>query len=50
MVDTVMGVLFGLGWFYTATLADADGNISADAYFIGLAVLIAGFMAGRDNK
>lgn len=50
MIDTVFGVLFGLGWFYTATRAGSEGNISADTFFIGCAVLIAGFMAGRNNR
>jgi hypothetical protein len=50
MADKVFGVLSGLGWIYVASRAVEEGNVSADTFFIGCAVLIAGFMAGRDNE
>jgi hypothetical protein len=50
MVDKVMGALFGLGWFCVATRACSVGDISVDTFFMGSAILIAGFMAGRDDE
>lgn len=50
MVDKVMGTLFGLGWFCVATRVCSEKDISIDTFFMGSAVLIAGFMAGRNKE
>ena len=50
MVNKVMGALFGLGWFCVATRVCSERDISVDTFFMGSAVLIAGFMAGSNNE
>lgn len=50
MINKVMGALFGLGWFCVATRVCSERDISVDTFFMGSAVLIAGFMAGSNNE
>lgn len=46
----IVGIILGGAWMYFACTAVENGSISVDTFLMGCAVLIAGFMAGRDNE